>query len=127
MNLAKRVALALAGIAALRAQAPTPKFEVASIRLCEPAPAGAGRRGGLSVTPGRLHATCMTASALAQIAYGVGFRYPIEGGGPAWSRSDGYDIEAKAEGNPKTQEMQGPMLQELLENRLQLKMKSETR
>ncbi len=144
MNFAKRVTLAVSGIAGLAApialgvlNAPpiwaqtasafTPKFEVASIRPCEPALPGAGRRGGLSVTPGRLHVICMTVNALAQIAYGVGFRFPIEGGGPAWIRSDGYDIEAKAEGNPSAQMMQGPMLQALLEDRFKLKMRRETK
>jgi bla regulator protein BlaR1 len=86
LNFAKKLALALAGIAALgapivvgimnapplRAQsapAATPKFEVASIRPCRPGdqPAGGGRggRGGgggssFGRSPGRISVTCMT-------------------------------------------------------------------
>ena len=100
---------------------------MASIRPCEPAPPDGGRRGGLSVSPGRLSVNCLSVSALASIAYGVDFRYPIESGGPAWSRNDGYTIEATADGNPSPQAMQGPMLQTLLEDRFKLKMRHETR
>jgi bla regulator protein BlaR1 len=139
LNFAKRVALAVAGIAALalpvivgilnapavRAQSGAgvkPKFEVASIRPCEP-----GRRGRLSVTPGSLHTSCISLAALASIAYGVDLRFPIQSEGPAWIKSDGYDIEAKAEGTPSAQTMQGPMLQALLEDRFKLKIRRDSR
>jgi uncharacterized protein (TIGR03435 family) len=48
-------------------------------------------------------------------------------GGPSWLRTDTYDIEAKAEGNPSAGLMQGPMLQALLEDRFKLKIRSQTR
>ncbi len=127
-----RISLALAGpivvgmmnVPSIRAQpAATPKFETASVKPCEPAPPGPRRLG---VTPGRLRATCMPLNALASIAYGVDLRFPLEGG-PAWSRSDGYDIEANAEGNPSAKTMQGPMLQALLEDRFKLKIRRQTR
>ena len=81
--------------------AATPKFEVASIRPCESAPAGAGTRsGGIGVSPGRLRVSCVSVRFMIQIAYvpdansklifaidpnGVA---PVEGG-PAWMKSDG--------------------------------------
>jgi uncharacterized protein (TIGR03435 family) len=51
---------------------------------------------------------------------------PISGG-PAWLRTDTYDIEAKAEGSPTTRVMEGPMLQALLEDRFKLKLRFQTR
>lgn len=116
--------LALAVPIALHAQS---KFEVASIRPCGPAPAGARARGGLSVSPGRLHVTCLPLYNIATIAYGVDLRFPLEEKGPAWIKSDAYDVEAKANGIPSAQAMQGPMLQALLEDRFKLKIRRETR
>lgn len=48
-------------------------------------------------------------------------------GGPGWIDSDLYDIIAKAEGEPPLDQMAGPMLQALLEDRFKLKMHRETR
>ncbi len=48
-------------------------------------------------------------------------------GGPSWINSERYDIEAKADGNPSAQTMEGPMLQALLEDRFNLKIHRETR
>jgi uncharacterized protein (TIGR03435 family) len=47
-------------------------------------------------------------------------------GGPGWVFSDGYDIEAKAEGNPSREQMR-LMLRTLLEERFQLRLRSETK
>jgi uncharacterized protein (TIGR03435 family) len=58
-------------------------------------------------------------------------RYPIQAipieGGPDWMNSERYTIEAKAEGVVDRGMMQGPMLQALLEERLNLKLHWETR
>jgi uncharacterized protein (TIGR03435 family) len=48
-------------------------------------------------------------------------------GGPNWVRSQGYRIEAVAEGHPSVATMAGPMLQRLLEDRFKLKIHRETR
>jgi uncharacterized protein (TIGR03435 family) len=134
----KILLLASAGIALspglLRAQS-GPKFEVASIRPCQPTPDSPDRRGGgVGVSPGRLSVTCMPLMFLIQGAY-VAFAnetvrpfdsVPISGG-PAWINSDRYDIEAKAEGTPSRQMMQGPMVQALLEDRFKLKIHRETK
>ncbi len=48
-------------------------------------------------------------------------------GGPGWIDSDRYDIVAKAEGNPPREQLYGPMLRALLEDRFQLKVHRETK
>ena len=46
-------------------------------------------------------------------------------GGPGWIKSERYDIEAKAEGNPSRRQIEGPLLQTLLKERFQLKLHRE--
>jgi len=155
LNFARKVALAVAGIAALavpiavgvmnapliRAQsatAATPKFETSSIDTCSDEP-GLKRGYGYSSSQGRLNTGCMPLVdagnlGLIQRAY-VRFAgghphwpgiVPIHGG-PDWIRSEFYNVNAKAEGNPNEQMMEGPMLQALLEDRFKLKIHRETR
>jgi uncharacterized protein (TIGR03435 family) len=62
---------------------------------------------------------------LIQLAYGVE-GYKISGG-PSWIASDRFDIEAKAAGNPSARQMQGPMLQALLEDRFKLAVHRESK
>jgi uncharacterized protein (TIGR03435 family) len=156
LNFAKKIALTVAGIAALavpvavgvvnapliRAQsaaAAVPKFQASSISRCSDVP-GRMRGAGHSSSAGRLNTGCMALAdpdntGLIQRAY-VRFAnghphswpgiIPIKGG-PAWIYSEFYDINAKAEGNPNEEMMQGPMLQALLEDRFQLKIHRETR
>lgn len=45
---------------------------------------------------------------------------PINGG-PSWIHSAFYEINARAEGNPRVRTMRGPMMRVLLEDRFQLK------
>jgi len=154
LNFAKRVALAVAGITALavpiavgvmnaplvRAQsaaAAVPKFASSAIRPCSEKP-GLMLGAGYSSSAGRLNTGCMplvdsSSLGLVQRAYvrfgsGEGWPaiLPIEGG-PAWIHSELFEIEARAEGNPNEEMMQGPMLQALLEDRFQLKIHRETR
>jgi bla regulator protein blaR1 len=154
LNVAKKVALAVAGIAALampiavgimnapliRGQstaAARPKFRASSIKPCSEKP-GLILGAGYSSSAGRLNTGCMPLVdsanlGLIQRAYvrfggGEGWPaiLPIEGG-PGWTRSELYDINATAEGNPNEAIMQGPMLQALLEDRFQLKIHRETR
>jgi uncharacterized protein (TIGR03435 family) len=112
------------------------KFEVASIRPCkaDAVPEG-GRKGGReSLSPGRLTLECHTVKSLIQMAYVLFANgsvhprtvVPMEGG-PAWINSERYTIDAKAEGTPSHGMMHGPMLQALLEERLNLKVHRETR
>lgn len=119
------------------------KFEVASVKPCqdEPASPTGARTGGpglSNASPGRINIPCATVEALintAYIRYGerllndAGNRvgdYKRIAGGPSWTRSDKYTIEARAEGTPDAKVMLGPMLQSLLEDRFQLKVHRET-
>ncbi len=115
----------------------TPRFEVASIKPCAPAPPGAGGRGGTgSPSPGRLSVRCDTVASLIRQAYAMypdglslkaNFLYVSIEGGPGWIKSDRYDIDAEAEGNASREMMSGPMMQALLEDRFKLKIHQETR
>jgi uncharacterized protein (TIGR03435 family) len=125
MMAGKTVFLAIIVSTMARAQPPQAaaspsSFEVASVKanhsgerimLFEPG------RGG------RFTATNCSLNLLIQYAFQVK-RYQISGG-PAWVKSDGYDIAAKAEGDPEIRYMPG-MVQRLLEDRFQLKYHWET-
>jgi hypothetical protein len=136
------------------AASPGQEFEEASIRPCDPnniPPAPEGMRGGgansFQMTPGRMHALCMTLATLIRTAYGYGpattefinpggrmrgmsfnnvYGLGVEDGlrvrgGPDWIRNERYSIEAVAEGRSDAGTIQGPMLRALLERRFQLK------
>ncbi len=121
-----------------QAVAETPTFGVAAIHLCPPAVRGGGGRGGPPpgpTSPGRLsEGRCKTVSGLIREAYQtkgdssllIFATTPIEGG-PSWTNSDRYSIQATAEGAPNVETMRGLMLQALLEDRFQLKIHQETR
>ncbi len=133
---------------AAQAAAPSPKFEVASIKPCDnnsvAAGRGAGRNGGrgTGVSQGRFKVTCMTVQDLIEISVdnsnnrltndsAMPFADSRVRGGPSWIRSDQYSIEAESndpraneptKGNmPAARIMRGPMLQTLLEERFHLK------
>jgi uncharacterized protein (TIGR03435 family) len=101
--------------------APRPQFEVASIKLNKSAGAFAMARP----TPGgRLTLTNIPLQFAIAMAYRIkDFQLS---GAPAWLISERYDIEAKAEGNPSPDAML-PMLQALLEDRLQFKFHRESK
>ncbi len=118
--------------------APRPKFDVASIRPCDPnaaLPGGRSAKTGGATT--RFRRNCVSVMTLMQDSY-VRFadgknRSPmltdltkIEGG-PAWINSDQYSIEAEAEGNFPLAMQVGPMVQALLEDRFRLKVRRESR
>lgn len=149
---------AAAGVAQDRVNAGQ-SFEEASIRPCDPdnvpeAPAGArgGGANSLQMTPGRLHALCMTLATIVRHAYGYGpadleFLNPggrnaglqltnvyglgVEDGkrvrgGPDWVRNEHYTIDAVAADAADAASMMGPMIRSLLEKRFQLKAHIET-
>jgi len=110
-----------------------PKFEVVSIKECT----NADRPPPSTSSPGRLGLSCWPLSRLIAEAYetfATGkvdplkflFPRPLEGG-PAWVNSARYSIDAKAEGPQSGAMMRGPMMQTLLEDRFQLKIRRETR
>jgi uncharacterized protein (TIGR03435 family) len=98
-----------------------PEFEVASIKLNKSAAAFAMARPSAG---GRFTLTNIPLQFAITMAYRVkDFQLS---GAPVWLTSERYDIEAKAEGNPSRDAML-PMLQTLLEDRLQLKFHHETK
>jgi bla regulator protein blaR1 len=118
-------------IQAQNAPANTPKFEVASIKACKDPSNGPSEHS----SPGRLATDChellnLIGNAYTSFADGH-FNMNAENtpmnGGPPWLQTAGYDINAKAEGNPSVEMMLGPMMQRLLEDRFQLKIHRETR
>jgi uncharacterized protein (TIGR03435 family) len=119
--IARFAILLFAGI--LSAQPHRPTFEVASVK----ASPGCQRGGGGGPSAGRLSLPCTNLRSLVRMAYGgftgeaLNARFLEVVGGPGWLDSELYTLEAKAEGNPTTGTMIGPMLQALLEERFQLK------
>jgi bla regulator protein blaR1 len=131
----KKVTLATIGLAALalpvligmlnapaiRAQnapATTQKFEVASIK-----PTGSGEGGRMRLMPGRLTASAPL-RVLMEAAYHV---QPFQiVGGPEWTGSEQYEIDARATGNSEYAQMM-LMLQSLLADRFQLRFHREPR
>jgi uncharacterized protein (TIGR03435 family) len=123
--------------AALLAQTQTapPKFDVISVKPCHPgvAPDAGGGRGEGGSKTARFHLPCGTVKNLIlQAYYGFadGRRHPppfppIEG--PSWIDSARYVIDATTEGTVSREVMNGPMLQALLEDRFQLRLRRETR
>src|SRR5205823_2518442 len=112
------------------APADTPKFEAASIKPCQ----AFRKNTPESWSPGMLRSECTTVRRLIQQAYGLfatGHMNPGSSltvtGGPAWTTSDLYEIDAKAEAPQSHAMMNGPMLQALLEDRFKLKLHRETR
>jgi uncharacterized protein (TIGR03435 family) len=114
-----RTVYAILVAAAAFGQTPPPAFDVASVK-----PA-AGRSLDFRILPGgRLHITGLTLNVILREAYGVE-RYQIAGG-PAWLDTDGFDIEARAEGEPARDQMLA-MLQALLADRFRLKVHRESK
>ncbi len=110
--------LAAVVLAAFAQAADRPEFEVASIK-----PSASRVIQNVRPLPGRLTADA-SLQVLIQYAYGV---QPYQvAGGPDWTMSQRYYIEAKA-GENATRNRQFQMLQSLLEARFQLKTHRETR
>jgi uncharacterized protein (TIGR03435 family) len=106
-------------------------FEVASIK---PEAGDCANGHGSPPEPGRLHVRCIAVVDLIQQAYGVFGNGPTAEpkeiqvlGAPGWVGSDLFDIDAKPAGQASLDQMYGPMLRSLLEERFQLKIHRETR
>ena len=166
LNLARRAALVMAAVLAIvlpivagmvtasaaakpaparqaagaQSSASFPKFDVVSIKPCEPSTPGergpaARTGGGIRVTsPGRLYLPCFPLSQMVREAYLIFaggrvssvFNVGVEGG-PDWIKTERYEIDARTEPNVAAAVMRGPMLQALLEDRFKLKVRRVTR
>jgi uncharacterized protein (TIGR03435 family) len=117
------------------AAAPIPKFDVVSIKPCEPnAPSQSRAGGGTPITsPGRLYLQCYRLSTMITEAYlyfadgrAHGLSSVIDvgvEGGPDWMNSERYLIEATTGQSVAPAMMRGPMLQAILEDRFKLKVR----
>ena len=126
-------------VALAQSVTPSPKFDVASVKPCDPNAAAPGGRGAKGGSAARFRRNCVTVMSLIQDAY---VRFPdgtvrspmltsltkVEGE-PAWLDADQYTIEAESEGSGDLPPavMAGPMTQSLLEDRFQLKVHREKR
>lgn len=104
---------------------PPVEFEVASIkpnRNCD------GTGMPLQVIHDRLSIHCLPLRSLIRRAFaGVDERLPDVFGGPEWLKTERYDVVAKADFNASDEQMVGPMLRALLEQRFQLRVHEERR
>jgi uncharacterized protein (TIGR03435 family) len=111
---------ALLPIASAFAQSPSqPTFEVASFKLT---PAGAPP-GAVKSDPERWSCTGCSLTALLTHAYAV-FAYQVDA--PEWANTTRFDVVAKLPAGIKREEFR-PMLQHLLEERLNMKAHRESR
>jgi uncharacterized protein (TIGR03435 family) len=140
-------AVVIGGLSPLRvvAQSPRPRFDVVSVRPCDPratapAPTGGGRGGGslAQASPGRFRVNCLSVNLLirdAYVTYAGGRVTPrstqptfdVFNAGPNWIRSERFTIEATTDEATPVPVMRGPMLQAVLEDRFKLKVHRETR
>jgi uncharacterized protein (TIGR03435 family) len=97
-----------------------PAFDTASVK-----PNDRGGGAFVQALQGRLVMTNFVPRRLLLVAWDIQ-DYQLAGD-PPWLASEHYDIEAKADGNPSVQQMEGPMLQALVEDRFKLKLHREAR
>ena len=97
-----------------------PLFEVASVKLNRTG----GRTANTILPGGRYSATNVPLRMMIRSAYGIQDLQLV--GGPTWMNSDGYDVVAKAEGNPPLDQLFA-MVRRLLEDRFKLVAHRDTR
>jgi uncharacterized protein (TIGR03435 family) len=112
--------LVLCAAAFGQSEVPAPAFDVADIH---PTPRGV-REGRLYMHANRMELHGVTMLRLITTAYGVGEDKVF--GGPNWLDTDRFDVIAKAE-RPVSQKTFPPMLQALLQERFQLKVRRENK
>jgi uncharacterized protein (TIGR03435 family) len=113
--------LAAATYGVFAQDAPRPEFQVVSIKLNTTNP---GNRMQRPLPGGRWSSRNASLQMIILTAYGIQPYQLI--GGPNWMESDGFDIEAKADGEASTAQML-LMLQSLLADRFKLAVHRETR
>jgi uncharacterized protein (TIGR03435 family) len=99
------------------------RFEVASIKPCNNSSYGSSNSG-----PNRLRLECLTLDQLALMAFSTGSpgmlphaAKALLKGGPSWTRSKRFTVDART-GKPTTgEEMRGPLMRELLRERFKLR------
>jgi uncharacterized protein (TIGR03435 family) len=117
------VALAMSVLAGATLATQRLAFDVVSIRRTDPNDTRPGVDFGAQ-PGGRLVARNNAVSNFITNAYGIPNYLLV--GGPEWMRTDRYDMQAKADGEPSRAEVM-QMLQTLLAERFQLRVHRETR
>jgi uncharacterized protein (TIGR03435 family) len=143
-NAKAHIALLLQNQAAIPAPSPaqeifrppdTPRWESVSVTPCGSDSQAGGRGGGTGNPQAKLRVICTTPKLMIERAYvkwiekGVirpTWFFPISGG-PSWIDTEHYTVEADPEGSPSMDVMKGPMMQALLEDRFNLKIRREIR
>ena len=111
-------------VATISAQAPRPTFDVTSVRRSKAEP---NAPSPIHFLPGRFVARSLPLSFVIAFLYGDGGRLANRMiRGPGWVNTDAYDIEGSVEGDPP-QETLRLMARALLEDRFQLRVRTETR
>jgi uncharacterized protein (TIGR03435 family) len=121
-----RVAMFVALACLASAQEKPLTFEVASLRRAEPLTdtrLGGIRGGPRTANPGRITARAMTLRALLREAYGLQL-YQISG--PKWGDDERYDVVANVPAGATREEAMA-MLQNLLAERLKVRIRMESR
>jgi len=117
MSSATMRVLVIAALTISNVSAAGPSFDAATVKP--------NKKGGgpyAQVLPGRLMMIYYSVQDLVEFAYGVRTDQVI-----GKTFADRCDIEAKADGNTPGNQMTGPMLQALLQDRFKLKLHRETR
>ena len=120
--------VALTSATSAQAPAPAPSFEVASVRLSntDPVPFTADNPPLSRFPTNHFYARNLDLRLVIGIAFGVDQLYVD--GGPGWLDSQNYSIDAKVDGDQQlTKEQMDPLLQNLLAQRLGLKVHHESR
>ena len=120
-TIAAAVLLAAAAFGLYAQDAPRPKFQVASVKANTENPPNRMQR---PLPGGRWSARNVNLQMMILTAYGIQ-KYQLSGG-PPWMEADGYDIEAKAEGEANNAQML-LMLQSLLADRFKLAVHRESK
>ena len=107
-------------------QAPSPAFEVASVKPSPLTPPSLSSLGDLRLPPGRWRAMRQNLVQLIGAAYPeYAFKARVVGG-PAWVRKDLFDIDARMDPKISLAEV-GPLLAQLLADRFALRTHTEPR
>jgi uncharacterized protein (TIGR03435 family) len=105
------------------ADAPTPTFDVASVKASQPGDGGQRGRGNTQVSPGSVTMRSVSLKTAIRWAWHVS---EFQVSGPDWLDSQRYEIAGKAAG-PATEEELRLMMQALLRERFKLTLHSQTR
>ncbi len=122
MHCVRMVAAAMLTVFGSLAQAPDLQFEVASLKPSRPG----AEMGGIHPAPGGRRYIAAGAPLKMMLTAAYRIRTDQVSGGPGWIDTDHFDMNAEAEQPSSIEELHG-MLRNLLRERFELQMHSETK